>query len=45
MFATHLKCVNLKFGPDGALYMTNTYFGDLGRQWISASAESKFTGQ
>ena len=28
IFASHLKCVNLKFGPDGALYTTNTFFGD-----------------
>jgi hypothetical protein len=27
-FAVHLKCVNLKFGPDGALYITDTYFAD-----------------
>ena len=27
LFAIHLKCVNLKFGPDGALYTTDTTFG------------------
>ena len=27
MFAPGCNCVNLKFGPDGALYTTNTFFG------------------
>lgn len=31
MFAEGVRCVNLKFGPDGALYTTNTYFADSPR--------------
>ena len=27
-FAKELKCVNLKFGPDGALYTTQTYYAE-----------------
>src|ERR1700677_2964894 len=30
-FAPNLNCVNLKFGPDGALYTTNTFFGAADR--------------
>lgn len=31
MFAPNCNCVNLKFGPDGALYTSNTFFGPADR--------------
>lgn len=51
IFADKLNCVNLKFGPDGALYTSNTYFSDssrnefhLGRvKYVGAPADAPST--
>ena len=43
VFAPNCNCVNLKFGPDGALYTTNTWFGDSARNEFHLG-RIKYTG-
>ena len=43
IFADKLNCVNLKFGPDGALYTTNTYFAAAERNEFHLG-RIKYTG-